>query len=463
MVRKDLDSEPNPFKMPPDQEVFHLREMERRQRQEKRQQLLNMSIVEKAQNYIEEHGPREVVRVKKPKVKRPAFDTGIKKPTELSVTKDEATQAELTEALAQLRATKRQDRLSTRDLLVKKRELFLVQMSLDLKREEIRQLEAKATKRETELAEAEALLERDAVRFDEFLKANDLEAVQSIKRAETETKRRVDKQSEIKRLTMQVLAVRSDIGKSQDQLADCRRYREFLSQLTPPEWREAHEGEEGAMYFTAPQQLLDTFTALEESNLFLIQNAQEAEEGLDLLSSQLATAKAEYEAESTNLKAQVDGLTALIAKTGGGASAAIGGDEPEQELQTLHAVVADACRAVGMDPTNQGPVELLGRLEAALESMIEAAAALPEARVIEAEVQRERERRQAVREEKLRVQKQQQEVRLQRALERAQQPPVKRTTKKPMPRSYLPKKVKKKAADANKTREVDLGNADFYS
>ena len=32
------------------------------------------------------------------------------------------------------------------------------------------------------------------------------------------------------------------------------------------------------MYFQEPQQLLDRFTALEESNLFLIQNSQETEE-----------------------------------------------------------------------------------------------------------------------------------------------------------------------------------------
>ena len=32
--------------------------------------------------------------------------------------------------------------------------------------------------------------------------------------------------------------------------------------------------EEEPMYFAEPQQLLDIFTALEESNLFLIQNSQ---------------------------------------------------------------------------------------------------------------------------------------------------------------------------------------------
>ena len=35
------------------------------------------------------------------------------------------------------------------------------------------------------------------------------------------------------------------------------------------------------MYFTQPEQLLDIFTQLEESNLFLIQNSQETEQALE--------------------------------------------------------------------------------------------------------------------------------------------------------------------------------------
>ncbi len=37
------------------------------------------------------------------------------------------------------------------------------------------------------------------------------------------------------------------------------------------------------MYFKAPQQLLDVFTELEESNLSLIQSCQETEETLEEL------------------------------------------------------------------------------------------------------------------------------------------------------------------------------------
>ena len=40
----------------------------------------------------------------------------------------------------------------------------------------------------------------------------------------------------------------------------------------------ATEGEDMPLYFNDPHQLLDIFAALEEENLFLIQNSQETEQ-----------------------------------------------------------------------------------------------------------------------------------------------------------------------------------------
>ena len=48
----------------------------------------------------------------------------------------------------------------------------------------------------------------------------------------------------------------------------------------------------GQVYFRDAQQLLDIFTALEESNLFLIQNSQETEEALEELKAKFSETKA---------------------------------------------------------------------------------------------------------------------------------------------------------------------------
>ena len=45
------------------------------------------------------------------------------------------------------------------------------------------------------------------------------------------------------------------------------------------------------MYFRTPEQLLETFAALEERNLFLIQNSQETEEALEELKQKFESTK----------------------------------------------------------------------------------------------------------------------------------------------------------------------------
>ena len=80
------------------------------------------------------------------------------------------------------------------------------------------------------------MLEEDALRFDQFLKDNDQKAVQAIKKAEAETKAKAEKVQEIKKLNMQITQIKSEMSKFEEQLEDCRKYKEFLDKLTPEEW-----------------------------------------------------------------------------------------------------------------------------------------------------------------------------------------------------------------------------------
>lgn len=53
-----------------------------------------------------------------------------------------------------------------------------------------------------------------------------------------------------------------------------------------------------------PRQLLEAFAQAEEANLFLIQAAQEAEEGLEAASAALAAARRRLGGEAAGLRAQ---------------------------------------------------------------------------------------------------------------------------------------------------------------
>jgi hypothetical protein len=137
----------------------------------------------------------------------------------------------------QTRADRHLGKENIHDYISKKREMFLVHYALGVKRDEMNKLESIAQREEQKLVDDEKALEEDASKFDAFLKENDKNSVEAIKKAEMETKAKLEKIQEIKKLNVQIMSVRSDMVKNEDQLRDLQRYREFLDKLTPNEYK----------------------------------------------------------------------------------------------------------------------------------------------------------------------------------------------------------------------------------
>lgn len=219
----------NPFVLPADDQIFFVREKERQAAKERRRRRLELSVWEKAR----ESGGKPVFR-------RRSKETGVTSEVEggieTSLSKREA--GFLAAASSAISTERRREKENMAEFIAKKREMFLVQMSLDTKREEIRKLEEKAQLKEEALKKSELMLEEDAIRFDTFLKENDKKAHEAIKRAEAETKAKQEKAQEIKKLKQQIQAVQADMSKLKERLADCLKYKKFLDELTPPEWFE---------------------------------------------------------------------------------------------------------------------------------------------------------------------------------------------------------------------------------
>lgn len=183
--------------------------------------------------------------------------------------------------------------------------MFLVQYALGVKRQEMQKLEEIAQAEEQTILDDEKALEEDAAKFDAFLKENDKNSVEAIKRAEAETKGKLEKIQEIKKFNVHIMNMKSEMSKNEDQLKDLQRYKNFLDQLTPEstdtktmniknlkktEEEDSvlrYNGEKPLLYFETPQQLLDLFAELEENNLSLIQNCQETEETLEDLKEKI--------------------------------------------------------------------------------------------------------------------------------------------------------------------------------
>jgi len=519
----------NPFHVPADEEVFALRDEEAARKREEREKLKTQHVWEKGVRSMTSALTKELGQ----------DDASTMGQSKLNL-------------VAAATRDRRKEKENMADFIAKKREMFLVQMSLDTKRAEIRKLEELAQQREEALRKSEQMLEEDALRFDQFLKDNDQKAVQAIKKAEAETKAKAEKVQEIKKLNMQITQIKSEMSKFEEQLEDCRKYKDFLDKLTPDEWfeeqaqlrlerkqarklqkleqrqdelnkqaeeqraaaeaaaeaerakkgrrsrkeREADdkaeeekrkaiaapvltlddvsdvedpEDEELPMYFKHPQQLLDIFTTLEESNLFLIQNSQETEAALEELKQKFADTKSRMDADSRALEGQIESLhTSIHVEEDKQRALELrkgkhkGVQAQEQTLEDLNKKVAEVYRAIFSEADHSlGTLQMLTNIEARLEELLAVINQMPPTEVEAAERQKEKERRTRVREQKQLEQQKMQEERIQRSIRRSQEPVKRREGKPEMFRSVLVVR-KKKVDDSNKDLESEEDKLDFY-
>eukprot|EP01032_Pedospumella_encystans_P007903 gene7903-9421_t len=546
------DDYDNPFRLPHDDQIFRMREEERRQKEEAKLKASTMHVWEKSKKEVQSATQRLQEMI------------GDEKLLKLSeVVRQENDNAKMI-------MPRRQEKENTADFVAKKREMFLVQMSLDTKREEIRKLEEKAQMKEEALQRSEQMLEEDAMRFDAFLKENDKKAHDAIKRAEEETKRKQEKNQEIKRLTQQIQAVNSEMSKHREALEDCMRYKNFLDMLTPPEWFEQHarnradhiarlkkesfdvkhkewermrrrlvekhrketearreaakernkkshhrgqveeeeeeevevklvippaprledevidepEEEEVPMYFTEPQQLMDIFSALEEQNLFLIQNSQETEHTLEELRHAFVDTKVTMDSHTGVLQMQIDELQTqllsedqrlktlqnkrtaatesavvapkLSATAGKNATVATTQNQIEKErlLADLNAKVRNVYDLCGFDASSKpNTLFMLSQMESKLEVLLQDIERMPVDYVIKAEKEKEKRRREHKRAQQQAQQERQQEERNRRAIERSMQAPKKRNGPPVMYRTRLIKKEDKNTGLDDTTKD----------
>lgn len=374
--------EDNPFKLPSDDQIFAMREEERQRRAEERERVKHQHVWEKVTAASRHSRTRRIDDID---------DTCGASAARPDVRPEG------------LGRDARRDKENISDFVAKKREMFLVQMSLDVKKAEILKLDARAKDKEEALNKSKQMLDKDVERFDAFLSTNDDRAHDAMQKADTKAREKQERVIKIKQLKSQLSAIQSEIAKHREQKDECLRFKDFLVNLTPAEWKEqkreekkqrklhrrriavdarmgeieermqaeieAEEqafkekeekekkgrrrqkkseedeqkerdqmearrrriarkyptrdqvdaeyqeyssGEEMPLYFQEPKQLLDIFTSLEESNLFLIQNSQDTEQALEELDQKFAVLKRTREAMSNKMHLQISQLERQI-------------------------------------------------------------------------------------------------------------------------------------------------------
>ncbi|XP_073395342.1 cilia- and flagella-associated protein 100 [Physcomitrium patens] len=372
------------------------------------------------------------------------------------------------------------DKENLQEFVAKKREIFFVQMSLDTKRSEIRKLEERIFQREEALRKSEEMLEEDSIEFDAFLKKNDEKMQEALKKAEKNTKLKQDKVMEIKKLNTEMGIVRAEVSKYEEQLEDCKKYKEFLVRLTPFEWFEEQailksereeqrrnlasqgvttptepEEEEEVTYFQHPHQLLEIYNDIEVSNLALLQQCQEIEGMLESFKTKMRDARATNDTDINSLRSQLAALQAQVrledekqATLKRNASLNVEGTEHEITFEMLCTKVLSTYLRCGMDPDpSLGTLQMLSMIEQRMEDGLQMLKGIPQEFMKATEKAREKERREKAREDNMTALAAALEERRRKALARSKAPIPKRIGKPPMPRSFLPPKKKKEGVD----------------
>lgn len=224
---EDLSINSNPFKVPADQDIFMLRDKERNKKKKNREREARLPVWEK-QTYASRIN-KGIAATRKSALQVQEDEENI----EVDADKDQSSWT-----LNVTRAGRNVDQEDLTEYVNKKREMFLVQYSLRVKKDEMKKLEDLALAEEQKLEKAEQYLEEDATMFDEFLKENDRNSVEAIKIAESETKAKLEKVMQIKKSHSILMSVKSEISKHEEVLREYLLYKTFLEKLTPKEWKD---------------------------------------------------------------------------------------------------------------------------------------------------------------------------------------------------------------------------------
>ncbi|KAM5148728.1 cilia- and flagella-associated protein 100 [Mantella aurantiaca] len=224
---KKKKSETNPFKISADADFFLIRDQERERKQTEKEMKKDLKIHQKGT--FSSSMNAKMARLRK--------EIEAEEMEEAGGGGDKAAPDNPSWKLA-VTSDQHVPREDLHEFINKKKEMFLLQYSLTVKRDEIQKLEAMAATEEMKLEKAEQFLEEDAVRFDEFLKQNDRNSVEALKQADKETKLKMEQVGQIKSLTAQMMTIKSDISKCEEILREYLMYKEFLFRLSPKEWKE---------------------------------------------------------------------------------------------------------------------------------------------------------------------------------------------------------------------------------
>ncbi|XP_054243580.1 cilia- and flagella-associated protein 100 [Indicator indicator] len=479
----------NPFTVPSDINIFSIRDKERRKAKAERERMKTMKIHEKM-TYS---------------TKAKAMQTGLKKALqkeEEEEAKKQATDDERWKILQKSLSGKLRikndyplQKTTFRDYINDKREIFYLEYAMAVMRDKMQKMDSIAEKEERRLKKAQREMEKDAATFYEFQKEKVKQYSQAIKSTRKEIAAQAEKTREIQEINSQIEDVKSDILRMKNTLREYKLCRDFLYELSPKEWQEKHvkkgtkgkylntflstgdlfsledsesetssdEDEAPKLYFTDPQQVLSVLTEMEEKILSFMQNSQDTKTTVDKLIIEYENKEKKF----AELKQQVDTFKSSMAKQEEKiadlkhkADEQVYPESKDKMLESLEKKVREVySHCTGESGADLQIEQMLMVIEKQLYDSLDKLERVSPAKLKPLLKAKQKEWRLRLREEKLRQQKQQEEERLKKILEKSLSAVKITTGKRTMFRSKLPalkKQQKQNQEQMEKEKEEQL-------
>ncbi|CAF2626205.1 unnamed protein product [Rotaria sp. Silwood2] len=221
----------NPFKFSPDVDFCALSQLDKHEKAQERERMQSLKVHEKLSK------SQRLMKGRRFRVLK-EIDEEIEQERAQNKENRVASMRDNAPWLVAITRNRRVENESLQDFIGKKRNMFVLQYELTVKRTEMRKLEEITAAEEQRIEKAEKDLEEDAHMFDQFLGANNKNANEAARLADEEARKKLDKVAEIKRLHGQITALKSELVRREDELNELKQYKQFLDQITPTEWKE---------------------------------------------------------------------------------------------------------------------------------------------------------------------------------------------------------------------------------
>ena len=433
----DTDGD-NPFKVPPDEEILNVKEMKNKAKEEKMIQR-GQPIWDKGLKFNRAGALRKIEEIDSENM-----------PHDEKITVAEAAHAALVT-----------DRVRTREniqkTIEKKREMFLLQMMIDIKKEEIKKLEQFALLREYGLKNSEDMLMEDMNTFNDYWDDCKRKSHVAMKEAKNLNKEKLELTHVINTLSEEIQQLTTQIQKHDESLDECNKFKIFLDKLIP------HD-EQGSK-FSDPDALMEIFHGLIEENLLLIQNIQGLEQTRELDRHEMEKVEQDTDGKLIGLRNEAQAFDKLIEeknrrtvqlKTRLDQSLA----SESSGLPILATLESTVRGVLGMNPDEgqQDCFSLLGEMEQKLELYLRVFQEFTEedpAYMKSIVEQLEKDRREQSRNKALEKETKASMDNLTKYANRSNKPKAKKIGRIPIPKSKLPEKKVKKVVIETPQEELD--------